>query len=199
MENLKVIFGRKINSNKVTIVFIIKLFALYFLLVTVNKLAYSATLPTGRFYNQYFSTHFDYIQGLRSLIIIPATYLVKAVGLTAAYNDTDIMVINGPILRINYECLGLNVFSFLIAFAVAFPSQLSAKVRLLTITILTVYLLNVIRIAGLAILLSFFPSQQVYFNYHHEIFNIVVYTVIFFMLYFWIKKNAPLAYNKVNS
>jgi exosortase/archaeosortase family protein len=195
MDNKEVIKKRNKKGNIAAIIFIAKLVVLYFLFVGVNKFAYSALTPTGKFYNFYFSSYLNYIQGLRTSLIVPAAYLIRAFGFDTYYNNTDIMVLNGTILRVNYDCLGLNVFSFLTAFTLAFPSQLRSKIKLFTVGIFTVYLLNIIRIAGLAILLSTFPAQQANFSYHHEVFNIVVYAVIFTLLYFWIKRNPPLADN----
>ncbi|MBL4678553.1 MAG: archaeosortase/exosortase family protein [Mucilaginibacter sp.] len=192
MDDLKSQADNKREGNKIAVFFVLKMFILYFLLAGFNKFIYSATTPTGRFYNAFVSSHFDYIQGLRNALIIPSTWIIKAFGCITYHNATEIMVIDGPILSINYDCLGLNVMSFLIAFVTAFPAPWKPKARLLGISILTVYLLNVIRISGLALLLKFFPSQQVNFQYHHEAFSITVYIVIFIMLYLWIKKNARL-------
>ncbi|RZL59399.1 MAG: exosortase/archaeosortase family protein, partial [Pedobacter sp.] len=60
-----------------------------------------------------------------------------------------------------------------------------------------IYVLNVLRIAGLGVLLGYFESQRSNFTYHHEIFNIIVYLCIFALLYFWIKKNTNPTVKKV--
>ena len=61
---------------------------------------------------------------------------------------------------------------------------------MLAIGILTIYVLNVCRIAGLGVLLGFFESQRQNFTYHHEVFNVIVYICIFIMLYIWIRKTT---------
>jgi exosortase/archaeosortase family protein len=55
---------------------------------------------------------------------------------------------------------------------------------------LMIYVLNVLRIAGLGLLLGYFKSQRNNFTYHHEVFNVLVYICIFVLLYIWIKKNT---------
>ena len=80
--------------------------------------------------------------------------------------------------------------SFFTAFIIAFPAKLKPKLKLLLIGTIMIYVLNVLRIAGLGVLLATFESQRDNFTYHHEIFNIIVYICIFILLYFWIKKNT---------
>ncbi|RFZ90951.1 hypothetical protein D0C36_18570 [Mucilaginibacter conchicola] len=181
---------QKKRGNRVALIFIAKLFLIYFLLHEANRFMFSATTPGGRFYNDFIAAHLNYVQGLRNLLIIPSTWIIKAFGFITYYNATEIMVIDGPILSINFDCLGLYIMSFLVAFAIAFPAHWKSKCKILAITILSVYVLNVIRISALGVLLKAYPAQQAYFDYHHEAFSIAVYVVIFFILYSWIKKNA---------
>ncbi|MNI85783.1 Transmembrane exosortase [compost metagenome] len=101
----------------------------------------------------------------------------------------DVMVVSGPYLRVNYSCLGLGVMSFLAAFVLAFPASWKSTLKMLVIGIIAIYVLNILRIAGLGVLLGFFKSQRHNFTYHHEVFNVIVYVCVFTMLYFWIKRN----------
>lgn len=170
--------------------FVLALFVLYIIFSQGNIFMNSVMTPSGHYYNPYIATHFDYIQGLKTSLIVPAVWIIKAGGFYAIYNDMDVMVVNGPYLRINYSCLGLGVMSFLAAFVLAFPASWKSTFKMLVIGVISVYLLNIGRIAGLGLLFGYFESQRNYFEYHHEIFNILVYIIIFVMLYFWIKKNT---------
>ena len=178
------------QANKKAIKFIIALFILYILFSQGNLFMNSITTPGARYYNDYITQHFNYIQGLRTALIVPAVWIIKAFGFYAIYNETDVMVVAGPYLRINYSCLGLGVMSFLAAFVLAFPAPWKSTFKMLAIGIVTIYILNVCRIAGLGVLLGLFESQRQNFTYHHEIFNVIVYICIFVMLYLWIKKNT---------
>ena len=142
----------------------------------------------SRFHNAYIAEHFNYIQWLKSSLIILGTWVIKLFGFYAIHNEMDVLVINGPHLRINYSCIGLGVMSFFTAFVIAFPAKLKPKIKLFIIGTIMIYILNVLRIAGLGVLLGFFQSQRDNFTYHHEVFNIIVYLCIFALLYFWIKK-----------
>jgi exosortase/archaeosortase family protein len=178
------------KANKKAIIFVVTLFILYLIFSQGNLFMNSVFTPTGRFYNKFLTENFNYIQWIRSALIYPANEIIKLFGFYSIYNDTDVMVVNGPYLRVNYSCIGLGVMSFFTAFVIAFPAKIKSKLKLFLIGTLMIYILNVCRIAGLGVLLGFFKSQRHNFNYHHEIFNIIVYICIFILLYVWIRKNT---------
>ncbi|MFC4211306.1 exosortase Y [Pedobacter lithocola] len=179
-------------ADRKAIKFIVMLFILYIIFSQGNLFMNSVMSPGGKYYNAFISSNFNYIQGLKNALIVPAVWIIKLFGLYAIYNEMDVMVVNGPLLRINYSCLGLGVMSFLAAFVLAFPASWKETIKMLVIGIITIYILNILRIAGLDLLFGFFQSQRNYFEYHHEIFNVIVYIFIFIMLYVWIKKNTKI-------
>jgi len=179
----------KKEANKKAIKFVVALFILYILFSQGNLFMHSVMTPGSKFYNAYIADHFNYIQGLKTVLIVPAVWIIKAFGFYAIYNEMDVMVVAGPYLRINYSCLGLGVMSFLAAFVLAFPASWKSTLKMLVTGILMIYVLNILRIAGLGILMAIFKSQRNNFTYHHEIFNIIVYIFVFTLLYFWIKRN----------
>ncbi|MCZ4221786.1 exosortase Y [Pedobacter rhodius] len=183
----------KQQADKKVIKFIVMLFILYIVFSQGNIFMNSMMSPGGKYYNAYLADHFNYIQGLKNAIIIPAIWLIKLFGFYAIHNEQDVMVVNGPLLRISYSCLGLGVMSFLAAFVLAFPTSWKETIKMLVVGIAGIYFLNICRIAGLGILFGAFRSQHKYFEYHHEIFNVLVYIIIFVMLYIWIKKNTTAA------
>ncbi len=187
---------KKKQANKAAILFVVKLLFFYFLFSQGNLFMNSVMSVGGRFYNEYAATHLNYIQALKSSLIIPATWVIKLFGFYAIHNEMDVMVVNGPYLRINYACLGLGVMSFLVAFVIAFPAKIKSKLKLFVIGLIMIYVLNMLRIAALGVLLGFFKSQRSNFTYHHEVFNIIVYICIFILLYYWIKKNTNPILNK---
>jgi exosortase/archaeosortase family protein len=177
-------------ANKTAIFFVIKLLFFYFLFSQGNLFMNSVMNEGSRFYNAYISNHFDYIQGLKTALIVPAVWIIKLFGFYAIHNEMDVLVVAGPHLRINYSCLGLGVMSFLAAFVIAFPAKLKSKIKLLVLGLIMIYILNMLRIVALGVLLGFFESQRDNFTYHHEVFNILVYIILFIVLYYWIKKNS---------
>lgn len=180
----------KNKANKAALIFVVKLLVFYLLFSQGNLFMNSVMSAGGKYYNEFIAQNLDYIQGLKNALIIPAVWIIKLFGFYAIYNEMDVMVVNGPYLRVNYSCLGLGVMSFLMAFIIAFPAKLKSKVKLLIGGMILIYVLNVLRIAGLGVLLRVFKSQRNNFTYHHEIFNVIVYVIIFILLYVWIKKNT---------
>lgn len=180
----------KKQANRKAIKFIVALFTLYILFSQGNLFINSVMSEGGKYYNAYIAHNFDYIQGLKTALIKPAVWIIKLFGFYAIHNEMDVLVVNGPYLRINYSCLGLGVMSFLTAFVLAFPAPWKSTFKMLVIGLITIYILNVCRIAGLGLLFGFFQSQRNYFEYHHEIFNVIVYIIIFIMLYIWIRRNT---------
>ncbi len=180
----------KKQANKKAIKFVVALFILYILFSQGNLFMNSVMMPGSRFYNPFISEHLNYVQGLKSALIVPAVWIIKAFGFYAIHNEMDVMVVSGPYLRVNYSCLGLGVMSFLAAFVLAFPASWKSTLKMLVIGLVAIYILNILRIAGLGVLLGFFKSQRNNFTYHHEVFNIIVYICVFTMLYFWIKKSS---------
>jgi exosortase/archaeosortase family protein len=190
---------QKKKANKAAILFVVKLLFFYFLFSQGNLFMNSVISVGGKYYNAFIAENFNYIQGLRTILITPAVWIIKLFGFYAINNEMDVMVVDGPMLRVNYSCLGLGVMSFFTAFVIAFPAKLKAKIRLFIIGTIMIYLLNVGRIAGLGVLLGFFKSQRDNFTYHHEIFNVIVYLCIFLLLYLYIRKNTTsLSKNQTN-
>ena len=183
---------QKKKANKTAILFVVKLLFFYFLFSQGNLFMNSVISVGGKYYNAFIAENFNYIQGLRTILITPAVWIIKLFGFYAINNEMDVMVVDGPMLRVNYSCLGLGVMSFFTAFVIAFPAKLKAKIRLFIIGTIMIYVLNVGRIAGLGVLLGFFKSQRDNFTYHHEIFNVIVYLCIFLLLYLYIRKNTTL-------
>jgi len=182
----------KKQADRKAIKFVISLFVLYILFSQGNLFMNSVMTPGGKYYNAFVAENLDYIQGLKNALIIPAVWIIKLFGFYAIHNEMDVMVVNGPLLRINYSCLGLGVMSFLAAFVLSFPASWKETIKMLVIGLITIYVLNIMRIAGLGLLFGFFQSQRNYFEYHHEIFNVIVYIIIFMILFFWIKRNTKI-------
>ena len=187
------------NANRKAITFVAKLLVLYVLFSQGNIFMNGVFSEGGNVYNAFLANHFDYVQGLKSALIIPAVWLIKISGFYAIHNQSDVMVVDGPYIQVAYDCLGLGVMSFLAAFVIAFPAKLKPKLKLLVFGFVLIYLLNVLRITGLAVLMTIFSSQRDNFTYHHEIFNILVYVCLFIVIYYWIKKNTgPISTSPTN-
>lgn len=178
------------QAVKFTVVFLV----LYLLFDSGNKFFNNVNTPTGKYYNAFISEHFNYIQLLRTCLIIPTVKIMEFFGYYMIYSKTQILALNGIPSNINYGCLGLGVFSFWTAFVLAFPKPIKQKLKFLLIGLFSIYFLNIFRLVVLTILTVEIPNEAEYFTYHHDAFNFFVYLILFIMIYFWVKKN-----NQVNT
>ncbi|TAF79261.1 MAG: exosortase/archaeosortase family protein [Sphingobacteriales bacterium] len=174
------------NNNK-TLKFIVIFITLFVLFNSTNKLFNSFNTPTSRFYTPFFSENLNYIQFLRSTIIICSVTVLKWLGYTMMYSKTQLLAIGGIPCNINYSCLGLGVISFWAAFVIAFPKPTKEKIKFLILGILSIFILNITRMVLLVIATVKAPNDVKKVNYQHDIFNIIVYFILLVMIYFWIK------------
>ncbi len=183
------------KANRAAIRFVVVMVALYLLFSQGNLFMNSVFSEGGRFHNAYLATHFNYIQWIKSFLIDSGAGLIELFGYHVISNESDVLIVGGPHLRVNYSCLGLGVLSFLLAFTLAFPAPIKSKLKLFIAATVLVFALNILRIAGLALVMAVFESQRSNFVYHHEIFNIIVYLFVFALLYFWIRKRTRTKHN----
>lgn len=182
-------FNKAINffKNNQALTFIIFFLSLYCLFKYGNEFFYSVMLPQGRYYNEFISKHLNYIQVLRSTLIVSTCFLMELLGYTMLYSQTQLLALNGLTSNINYSCLGLGVFSFWAAFVIAYPKPIKQKIRFFFIGFFAILGLNIFRLVILTILTVEIPEDYKYFSYQHDAFNFFVYTVLFTMIYFWVK------------
>ncbi len=176
------------TKNIKPVKFIAILFITYILLSQGNIFMNSVLSPGAKYYNQFFYENLNYIQWLRNALIIPSKWILNAFGYQILSNKDEILIIGGIKLNVNYSCLGLGVMSFIIAYVTAFPVHLRYKWKVALFCCFVVYFLNILRIAGLGIIFTEFHTHRKSLAYHHEVFNILIYIVVLFILFKWISK-----------
>ena len=84
------------------------------------------------------------------------------------------------------ECNGFKLFSIFIIFILAFPGPIKKKLWFIPLGLLMIHLANIIRVIALILINNYYP-QYLDFN-HLYTFTIFVYSIIFFLWYWWAKK-----------
>lgn len=164
----------------------ILLFAIFY---SFNIFFFGITNPGGN-YSPFLAEHLNYIAALRQLLLDCSVMILKWLGYAAIDNNYELLVAGKGTLAIVYSCLGLGLISFFSAFVLAYPSPLRSKLVFLFSGILVIQFLNVVRFVLLAI---FWSKKANRIIDHHTIFNIILYIIIAFSLYIWIKRNDKLA------
>lgn len=94
----------------------------------------------------------------------------------------------GSHLWIGDPCNGVSLFAVFLIFLVAYPGPVKHKFWFGAIGLLTIHLINAIRVAALCVLASI---NYDYFNFNHDYtFYVVVYGWVFFLWYLWVKRFA---------
>ncbi|MBD81197.1 MAG: hypothetical protein CL840_19925 [Crocinitomicaceae bacterium] len=83
-------------------------------------------------------------------------------------------------------CNGLTLFALFSGFVLAYPGPMIKKIWFVPFGIVTIHLLNVIRVTALAVIAKYYPSS-LDFN-HTYTFTILVYSYVFGLWYFWANK-----------
>ena len=168
-------FGRPDKSIRL---FVLK-FLLYFMLFYGFSYAVIALAAPGGYYIPFIKEHFNYVSGLRRMLVHAAYYIVNGLGYTCHVSGYILQVSNGISVHVGVSCAGIGLISFWWAFVLAFPWTLKMKLTYITIGSVVIMLLNVIRIAGLAIIYTRYGRQTID---HHLLFNIVAYVALFLMI-----------------
>ena len=174
--------------NNEALKFILVFLILYCIFNYGNRFFYSMGTDGTRFYNEFFSKYLDYTQGMRSALIVISATILKLMGYTIMHTDYQILALNGIPCNIHYDCLGFGVMSFWAAFVIAFPKPFKQKIKFMFLGLITIFLLNIVRIVSLTLLTIDMNGSRKFFDYQHDIFNYVVYAVLLTMIYFWINK-----------
>jgi len=168
--------------------FIIKFVILFALFYYFNIFYFGVTSP-GNHYSAVLAQHLDYIAGLRWILLKSSAAVLTLLGFTVITSDYQLLVPGHPAIVLVYTCLGLGVMSFFSAFVLSYPVKFKSKLVFLIGGILGIQSLNIIRFVLLAL---FWSTAKDHVLDHHTIFNIILYIIIAFTLYFWVKRNDKL-------
>jgi len=116
-----------------------------------------------------------------------AHYFLTILGFDSeVYPDRKIVQLAGTSgVLLNRGCLGRNMIGLFVGFIIAYPGAEKSKLWYIPLGLVTIYFINVLRIAGLSLSEYYFPNSYIKYN-HHDIYKYTVYAFIFFLWYIWI-------------
>lgn len=116
-------------------------------------------------------------------------FLLETAGYTVFTGAERVIGIDGSGgLWIGDNCDGIALFALFSVFIIAYKGKIKTKIIYIFLGILSIQLLNVLRVTGLAILDTHSRSWTE-FN-HTYTFNILIYGYIFFLWMLWVNKYA---------
>ncbi|MFM7234691.1 MAG: exosortase X [Flavobacteriales bacterium] len=98
-------------------------------------------------------------------------------------------------VTVGAPCDGVVLYVLFIFFVVAFPGPIKHKLWFIPLGAFTVFYLNVLRVAALAVIMSI-NEDWLAFN-HDYTFTIIVYSYVFALWIIWVQKFSPFAKKKV--
>ncbi len=91
-------------------------------------------------------------------------------------------------LWIGDPCNGLTLFALFSIFVIAYPGPLRKKAWFIPLGLISIHLLNVLRVVALSIIVTF---DYAYLDFNHTYtFSVIVYGYVFFLWYIWAGKLA---------
>ena len=94
-------------------------------------------------------------------------------------------------LRIIEGCNAVSVIILFISFITAFSGKLKTTICFILFGVFLIYVLNIIRIALLAVLLFRFPEKE--HILHGVLFPLIIYGLVFILWVFWVNKFSKYA------
>lgn len=176
----------KTTKSKPAIGFTIRFLVLFIAFYTFNLFYNGLMLPGGN-YNAYLAQHFNYVQGLRNILLNASAAGLQLLGYPTKINNYSLLAIGYNKINLAYDCLGFGVMSFLTAFLLTYPSKSKTKLKLFFILIFGFQLLNISRFMFLAL---FWKGEGIGRINHHTVFNAFIYVLLAVTLYFWIEKST---------
>lgn len=180
-----------IKNKYPELLFIAKFLLLFSLLFFGTEFWIGITSP-GNYYSPFCSKYLNYIDLLRNSLLKAANVLCNILGYsTTVISKTTIMGFNGYKATIIYSCIGYGILSFWTAFVISYPSSFKQKIKWLLCGSLLLWFINVVRISLLLIYINKVKSITT-FPKHHLVYNIIAYTVVFFMIYLFSRNKSQL-------
>ncbi|MEJ5961891.1 exosortase/archaeosortase family protein [Pedobacter immunditicola] len=175
--------------------FIALVLLFYYFSVAFNGLV----SPEGGLYSAFLDQYLNYIDWIRSSIMYAAIVIAYNLGTEAYIVGSQLINIENVVqLNIWLPCLGLGVISFWVAFVLTNDGHWKKKLAWSLMGIVAICFINTWRIALLIIALDNKWTERISID-HHDLFNIVAYTIIVLMMYLYNRKKSTTDLNSLTT
>jgi exosortase family protein XrtF len=152
------------------------------ILYLVLFLIYQYVVRQQTFYDQKFISH----------IITSAEFIVNLFGVKTFTRlqdiDMQLIGIDGSTgVWVGSNCNAITLFSLFSVFILAYPGHQKSKLWYIPLGIITIHILNILRVIALMFIGRYLPPEYLMFN-HTYTFTFIVYAYIFWLWIIWINK-----------
>ncbi|MCW3079593.1 MAG: hypothetical protein JWR87_1023 [Segetibacter sp.] len=190
-------FIKSILNKNPAYFFLLKFLFTFFTLYFFFPFYRGVIAPGGQIYFPYFESHFNLVTSLTSFLTCSAKFLLEAAGFDIFQNNYQSLRIGySKGVTVNPSCLGWAVMSFWVAFVFANKGALQYKLKWMTFGLVAVFLLNITRIALIAVA-NHLNWQPITSLDHHQTFNVASYVCIAILIGWYISVQKK--YERINS
>ena len=183
-------------QQKKILFYCIRFLGIYCILYYGSKAVIGLSVPEGGYYSPIVQQYFDYPSLLRKGILHVSGYVLDFFGYPSEIQAPyKVRLINGRGVKIVYSCLGLGLFSFWIAFVLANAANIKRKITYILLGMFAIFFVNVTRVV-LMVIVANRKASLLEGTYNHTLFNIIAYSLIFLMIFFYDRLEGKTALNK---
>nr|WP_284445098.1 exosortase/archaeosortase family protein [Pedobacter sp. B4-66] len=175
--------------------FLFNFLGLFFLFYSFNILYIGATTKGG-IYFPFLDQHLNYIKLWRQFCISTSAQTLKSLGYIVHVNNAGLSIENHSGFRLIYSCLGYGIMSCFAAFVIAYPKTLSSRLIFLSIGLVTIQLLNTLRLVLISI---YYKSYHAFNIDHHTVFNSTLYVILLGITYLWLNQQQRKSPGKIHT
>ena len=164
--------------------FCLVFFAVFFFFFFGFKLVYGIATPGGT-YSPFVEKYFNLASWVRHSLMNGTKFFVSLVNIkTIIESEYVLRAESGSGIKLIYGCLGIGVYSFWAAYSIATITSIKNKLKWLFFGLTILWILNILRL-GLVLIASVHNWEFPFGIDHHTWFNIVAYSFILAMIYFF--------------
>lgn len=131
-----------------------------------------------------------WIQSYAASGILDGLHLLSTKVVYPYQNQESLIVLmpqHSPLVKVGFGCNALSLSLLFVAFMLLFPGKLQSKLFYLLLGIISIHILNIIRIGALTLMAKEYP--EIAELNHKYIFTAIMYLFIAGLWYFWLAKN----------
>ncbi len=161
--------------------FVLVFISVYLILTGLHHVITGSAIEGGYIHSSFIQQHLNYQDLAREVTLKASRILLKLFGVSSEiYDKYYLLTENGAGVRMIYSCIGFSIYILWISFITTYPINYITRIVFLPVGILTIFVLNVIRV-------SLLVGAKFKFQYwiidNHTVYNILVYAVLSMLAY----------------
>lgn len=167
------------------------LFAGLFFIFYYGCLFIAAAASPGGTYIPFVEYYLNFPIVIRDCILFSSKQVLWILGYSTTINIDRISSVDGrSILEMAWPCLGLSIKSFWVAFVLAHQKPATPTLKWIAIGVLTIFLLNCIRVAFMMIsMVEEWTIAEYLGTNAHDLFNYICYAALAVLIFIYYKKS----------